>query len=433
MIKKILSITLFFMTINNFFSQKIIEMNYENGIYTIPCKVNNIPMKFIFDTGASDVSISLTEAKFLIKQGLLTDNDIKGKVKYRIANGEIENGTKIILKEINIDGFILKNVEASIVHQLNAPLLLGQSAISKLGTFQIDGNKLIINSGKLEKFDFLGINLKEDVNDLGFSTEYLNKDKKFTIANFESLKISKNHFLKEYNFDVQQIIFNSKGIIVAIRLEKNTPDDILNKKEYSINNYNLIVKELKKEFSEEVKQKENETLWESKSLQLSLKRDSNKKTTLTYIVPVALIKKNINSYKTGEEEIIESRKNLMKTLNETFNNIEDKIIKRMFARINENNLEIHSELIVSKIFEKKQVNSMIQTLSYNLLRMLTINNGKELLVESNFNYLIFKIQIKDINNNRKYGSKKISKINIQDLKIPFSEKEVIDILENNQK
>jgi clan AA aspartic protease (TIGR02281 family) len=120
-------------------------MNYENGIYTIPCKINGIPMKFIFDTGASDVSISLTEAQFLIKQGLLDNDDIKEKVKYKIANGEVEDGTKIILKEINIDGYLLKDVEASIVHQLNAPLLLGQSAISQLGTFQVDGDKLIIN------------------------------------------------------------------------------------------------------------------------------------------------------------------------------------------------------------------------------------------------------------------------------------------------
>ena len=41
-----------------------------NGVYQIPCKVNGIPMNFIFDTGATDVTISLVEAKFLIKQGL---------------------------------------------------------------------------------------------------------------------------------------------------------------------------------------------------------------------------------------------------------------------------------------------------------------------------------------------------------------------------
>ena len=60
-----------FLTIQKTFSQKIIKLEKVNGIYKIPCKVNGILMNFIFDTGASDVSISLTEAMFLMKQGLL--------------------------------------------------------------------------------------------------------------------------------------------------------------------------------------------------------------------------------------------------------------------------------------------------------------------------------------------------------------------------
>ena len=101
-------------------------------------------MNFIFDTGASDVSISLTEAMFLMKQGLLRDEDIKEEVKYKLANGKVEKGTKIILKQIDIDGLILEDIEASIVHNLDAPLLLGLNAISKLGKVVIEEDKLII-------------------------------------------------------------------------------------------------------------------------------------------------------------------------------------------------------------------------------------------------------------------------------------------------
>jgi predicted aspartyl protease len=39
----------------------------------------------------------------------------------------------------------LYNVRASIKDQQNAPLLLGQSAIEKLGKVTIDGHKLIIH------------------------------------------------------------------------------------------------------------------------------------------------------------------------------------------------------------------------------------------------------------------------------------------------
>uniref|UniRef100_UPI00404B1F02 retropepsin-like aspartic protease family protein n=1 Tax=Flavobacterium sp. TaxID=239 RepID=UPI00404B1F02 len=128
---------------SNVYSQTIIEMQNINGVFHIPCKVNEVPMKFVFDTGASNVSISSTEAKFLIKQGLISKDDFIETVNYQIANGEIIEGTKIFLRKIEIGDFILENIEATIIHQQNAPLLLGQSAISKLGTYTISNNKLI--------------------------------------------------------------------------------------------------------------------------------------------------------------------------------------------------------------------------------------------------------------------------------------------------
>jgi predicted aspartyl protease len=49
-------------------AQTIITMEKHDNLNVVPCKVNDIPMKFIFDTGASTVSISLTEARFLLKK-----------------------------------------------------------------------------------------------------------------------------------------------------------------------------------------------------------------------------------------------------------------------------------------------------------------------------------------------------------------------------
>lgn len=147
MMKKLqlIIIALFF---SNIYSQKIIEMERINDVYQVPCKVNGIPMKFIFDTGASDVTISITEAKFLLKQGLLKKEDFIENVNYQIANGDIIEGTKIYLKTIDIDGIILKNVKAAVINNQNSPLLLGQSALVKLGKYSIKGNQLIIEEQK---------------------------------------------------------------------------------------------------------------------------------------------------------------------------------------------------------------------------------------------------------------------------------------------
>ena len=107
----------------NTFSQTIVGMEKVNGVYQIPCKVNGIEMKFIFDTGASDISISKTEANFLAKQGLLKDDDIVGTQKYQIADGSISEGTKIIIREIKIKDIFINNISATVIDNDNAPLL----------------------------------------------------------------------------------------------------------------------------------------------------------------------------------------------------------------------------------------------------------------------------------------------------------------------
>jgi len=131
-------------------SQIVIKMKKEGGVSLIPCKVNGLNLNFIFDTGAGDVSISMTEASFMLKNDYLSTNDIIGNQNYQDANGKISEGIKIILKEVEIAGLKLFNVEASIVKNLKAPLLLGQSAISKLGKIQLDlqSNTLTILDGK---------------------------------------------------------------------------------------------------------------------------------------------------------------------------------------------------------------------------------------------------------------------------------------------
>ena len=116
------------------------------GTYEVACLVNGLPLKMVFDTGAADVTISSVEASFMLKNGYLSDSDIKGKRNYMTANGDIHEGTVLRLKEVKLGEAILKNVEASVVHSQKAPLLLGQSVLEKFGTITIDNvnSKLLI-------------------------------------------------------------------------------------------------------------------------------------------------------------------------------------------------------------------------------------------------------------------------------------------------
>lgn len=118
---------------------KTVRMRKMSGnTYLISCKVNGLPLDFIFDTGASSVTLSRKQAQFMLRNGYLSTSDIIGSSSYQTASGDIKTGMIVKLKKIEINGLILNNVEAAIINSDSAPLLLGQSALSKLGKIQID-------------------------------------------------------------------------------------------------------------------------------------------------------------------------------------------------------------------------------------------------------------------------------------------------------
>lgn len=123
-----------------------VPLELENGVYYLKVKVNDVPMKFIFDTGASIISISLTEAQFLYKQGTLTDDDFVDFVRFRDANGDVSTSMLVKLRRLEIGGVVLHDVEASIVANQIAPLLLGQSALNQFDRVSVDyrRNQLIL-------------------------------------------------------------------------------------------------------------------------------------------------------------------------------------------------------------------------------------------------------------------------------------------------
>jgi clan AA aspartic protease (TIGR02281 family) len=110
----------------------------ENGVYKVQCKVNGLPLHFVFDTGASDVTLSLVEANFMMKNGYLSGNDVIGSQKFMDANGDVSVGTIINIKDVTFGDFNLNNFRATVVRNQRAPLLLGQSVLARLGKIEID-------------------------------------------------------------------------------------------------------------------------------------------------------------------------------------------------------------------------------------------------------------------------------------------------------
>lgn len=118
-----------------------VKMRKEGGVYLVPITVNGLNLDFIFDTGASSICISSAEATVMLRQGKITQDDIVGQQQFQDATGGISIGTVIRLRSVEIGPISLSNVEATVVDNINAPLLLGQTALAKFGKLTIDYNE----------------------------------------------------------------------------------------------------------------------------------------------------------------------------------------------------------------------------------------------------------------------------------------------------
>lgn len=115
-----------------------VTMRKEGGVYLVPIIVNGLNLDFIFDTGASTISISSAEAMVMIRQGKITQEDMVGQAQFMDANGRISAGTIVLLRSVQIGDISLQNIQATVVDNIQAPLLLGQSALAKFGKVTID-------------------------------------------------------------------------------------------------------------------------------------------------------------------------------------------------------------------------------------------------------------------------------------------------------
>ncbi len=115
-----------------------VRMVKGNGVYYVPIEVNGLKLSFVFDTGASSISLSSAEALVMYRQGLITDDDILGSSQMQDATGGISTGVVVNLRTVKIGDIVLNNIQATVVDNIQAPLLLGQTALSKFGKVSLD-------------------------------------------------------------------------------------------------------------------------------------------------------------------------------------------------------------------------------------------------------------------------------------------------------
>ncbi|MCK0203264.1 retroviral-like aspartic protease family protein, partial [Ornithobacterium rhinotracheale] len=130
---------------NDYLNGEVVKMIEQDGVRYVKVEINGKPLNFVFDTGASNICMSLKEAKNLYQNGLIDVKDFKGMNSFQDATGAVSNGLIVNLKSVKLGGVELKNVNCLIVESESAPLLLGQSFLEKIGNIEIDNiNNFII-------------------------------------------------------------------------------------------------------------------------------------------------------------------------------------------------------------------------------------------------------------------------------------------------
>ena len=108
------------------------------GHFSVTATVNGAPIRFVVDTGASLVALTLDDARAAgISRSELVFNQIT-----QTANGRI-HFAPVVLREVRIEQLSIENVPAAVIENLDQSLL-GMSFLRRLKSFEMREGTLTI-------------------------------------------------------------------------------------------------------------------------------------------------------------------------------------------------------------------------------------------------------------------------------------------------
>jgi hypothetical protein len=112
------------------------------GVYQVEATLNGwLVRPFIVDSGAADVQVSADVFVALYPRGS-SPRFLPG-VSYRLGDGSVVRSQRFVLQSLRIGDHVFSQVSASIGSP-GAPLLLGQTVLTRLGTWTIDNERGVL-------------------------------------------------------------------------------------------------------------------------------------------------------------------------------------------------------------------------------------------------------------------------------------------------
>jgi clan AA aspartic protease (TIGR02281 family) len=110
-----------------------------SGHYVIEATVNGAPVTFLVDTGASEIVLTLDDARRIG----LEPQTLAFTERFSTANGEVR-AAPVVLREIRVGQFRLFDVSASVNEGPLDVSLLGMSFLERLGSYEVERRRLIL-------------------------------------------------------------------------------------------------------------------------------------------------------------------------------------------------------------------------------------------------------------------------------------------------
>lgn len=113
----------------------------------IPVTINGIELNMIFDTGCSDISLSSAVYQMMVSNGSITEADGLGTKTSSYADGSESECLAVNLKVLHLggaEGATMRNVEAVVKKNPQAPLLLGRAVTEAFSKVEVDNQKQVI-------------------------------------------------------------------------------------------------------------------------------------------------------------------------------------------------------------------------------------------------------------------------------------------------
>lgn len=121
----------------------------ESSTPVVTVELNGVPIKMLWDTGATGSTISTLEFLNLLKAGNISEDDHLGNTYATVADGSIVEVPIYVIREVIIrttDGKekIVNNVTVSVMDNLGASALLGQNVMKELPKYTFDDVESVI-------------------------------------------------------------------------------------------------------------------------------------------------------------------------------------------------------------------------------------------------------------------------------------------------